>query len=207
MTGFGVRADSATRRVAISGSHSVGKSTLIAAFLSAHPNYLHEPEAFETLGDDIDLTDSGIPTSEGLRALLAYTVSAVESHGSYDSVIFERSPVDYLAYAAAAGRAWTAGEVEEFMVASVPIVRASIRHLDLIAYLPIPSDPLIRRGGEHPKFRRGVDTWLKRMLLDDERELFDGDPRPFVVELPATLDDQLRRLDELTSCGRSPIAG
>jgi hypothetical protein len=34
-------------RVAVSGSHSVGKSTLIAAFLSRHPEYAHEPEAPE----------------------------------------------------------------------------------------------------------------------------------------------------------------
>ncbi|MEO6403628.1 MAG: hypothetical protein ABIP62_16625 [Vicinamibacteria bacterium] len=180
----------------------MGKSTLIAAFLSGHPNCRHEPEAFEILGDDIDLTDSGIPTSEGLRALLTYTASSIESHRSQDHVIFERSPVDYLGYAAAAGRAWTPGEVEEFITSCVPVVRASVQHLDLIAYLPIPSNPLIRRSGENQKIRRRVDGWLRRILLDDEYDLFERDQPPLIVELPATPEDQLSRLDELASSRR-----
>ena len=60
-------------RVAVSGSHSVGKSTLIAAFLSRHPEYAHEPEAFEVLADDVELTESGAPTPDGLLLLLNYT--------------------------------------------------------------------------------------------------------------------------------------
>ena len=98
--------------------HSVGKSTLIAAFLSRHPEYAHEPEAFETLGDDIDLMEAGIPTPDGLRTLLEYTVSAVQAHSPKARVVFERSPVDYLAYAAASGSAWEPNETEGFLVDS-----------------------------------------------------------------------------------------
>ena len=48
-------------RIAVSGSHSVGKSTLIAGFLSRHPEYAHEPEAFEVLADDVELARSPVP--------------------------------------------------------------------------------------------------------------------------------------------------
>ena len=66
-------------RLAVSGSHGTGKSTLIAAFLAKRPEYRHEPEAFETLGDDVELTEEGEPTADGLRTLIEYTVAAVES--------------------------------------------------------------------------------------------------------------------------------
>ena len=57
-------------RLAVSGSHGTGKSTLIAAFLAKRPEYVHEPAAFETLGHDGELGESGAPTVDGLRALL-----------------------------------------------------------------------------------------------------------------------------------------
>ena len=68
-------------RVAVSGSHSTGKSTLIAAFLAKCPEYVHEPEAYEELADDIALLASEGPDIEGLTALLVHTVSAVGRHG------------------------------------------------------------------------------------------------------------------------------
>ncbi|HEX6739814.1 MAG TPA: hypothetical protein VF310_16160, partial [Vicinamibacteria bacterium] len=80
-------------RVAVSGSHSTGKSTLIAAFLAERPEYVHEPEAYEELADDIALLASEGPDIEGLTALLLHTVSTVGRHGPGSDVIFERSPV------------------------------------------------------------------------------------------------------------------
>lgn len=183
-------------RVAVSGSHSVGKSTLIAAFLSRHPQYAHEPEAFELLADDVDLTASGVPTPDGLRSLLEYTVSAVEAHPPKARVVFERSPVDYLAYAAASGSAWEPNEEQRFLAAHTPIVQASMRHLDLVAYLPLTAAGVGRRRGEDGRFRQEVDAWLRRVLLDDVYELF-AEPSPRVVELPGTPDRQLAELSRL----------
>ena len=184
-------------RVAVSGSHSVGKSTLVAGFLGRHPDYAHEPEAFEVLADDIELTRSGAPTPEGLLKLLSYTVAAVQSRAALAHVMFERSPVDYLAYAAASGQAWQPGEAREFLRAQKPIVRKSIRELDLIAYLPLPTDESVRRRGEDKRIRRRVDAWLRRALLDDEYELFaDGRP-PRVVALPPNPEKQLGELGRL----------
>lgn len=184
-------------RVAVSGSHGVGKSTLIAAFLGRHPGYAHEPEAFEVVGDDVDLTEAGVPTPEGLRTLLEYTASAVEAHAPGARVLFERSPVDYLAYAAASGSAWEASERQGFLAAHRPTVRSSIRGLDLIAYLPMTAAGAGRRRGEDERFRRRVDVWLRRGLLDDAFELFAEKPSPRVVALPAARDRQLAELSRL----------
>ena len=175
-------------RVAVSGSHGVGKSTLIAAFLDRHPEYAHEPEAFEVLADDIDLTESGAPTSDGLRALLEFTVSALDGRSAQANVVFERSPIDYLAYAAASGGAWPQGEKRRFLATHSPIVRSSIRHLDLVAYLPLSAmGPRQRRGEDRP-FRQRVDLWMRRILIEDVYGLFENGKPPRVVELPAAPD-------------------
>ena len=183
--------------MAVSGSHGVGKSTLIDGFLRRHPEYAHEPEAFEMLGDDIELTESGAPTPDGLLKLLDYTVAAVESHPSPTPVVFERSPVDYLAYAAASGQAWQPGEKQAFLRARKPIVRSAIRHLDLIAYLPLLTAGRARGGREDSRFRRRVDACLRRALLDDAYELFAAGRPPRVVALPPDLERQLGELSRL----------
>ena len=184
-------------RVAVSGSHSVGKSTLIAGFLSRHPDYAHEPEAFEVLADDVELTESGAPTPEGLLLLLNYTLAAVEGRAGQARVVFERSPADYLAYAAASARAWQPGETQRFLRTHKPIVRASMRHLDLVAYLPLPAAGPVRRRGEDGAFRRRVDACLRDTLLDDKYELLTDGRLPRVVALPPAPQKQLQELSRL----------
>jgi hypothetical protein len=181
-------------RVAVSGSHGVGKSTLIAAFLGRHPEYAHEPEAFEVMADEIDLTESGAPTPDGLRTLLDYTVSALEGRSVQPNVVFERSPLDYLAYAAASGSAWPRGEKRRLLATHSAVVRSSIRHLDLVAFLPLSPMGPGRRRGEDGRFRRRVDHWMRRVLVDDVYGLFADGRTPRVVELPAEPDRQLASL-------------
>ena len=185
-------------RIAVSGSHSTGKSTLIAAFLDRCPEYRHEPEAFEMLGDDVELTEAGEPAPEGLQALLQYTVSSTLGHGAGACVVFERSPVDYLAYAAASrSRAWRE-RLRGFLAAHVPLARAAIEHLDLIAYLPISeSGPVRARPGENARFRGRVDDCLRRALLDDEYDLFGDRNGARVVALPTDPERQLAELVRL----------
>jgi len=185
-------------RLAVSGSHGTGKSTLIAAFLEKRPEYRHEPEAFEMLGDDVELGESGEPTVDGLRALLVYSVSAVESRAADACVVFERSPVDYLVYVAASREARRGRTAAEFLSAHVPIVKPSLRKLDLIAYLPVSPDGLEGRPGEDAGFRRRVDRCLRRALLEDEYGLLDDPDAPRVVELPPQPERQLAALVRLT---------
>lgn len=190
-------------RVAVSGSHGTGKSTLIAAFLARHPAVVHEPEAFESLADDIDLTPTEGPTPDGLHALLEHSISAVSLHPPGACVLFERSPVDYLAYAAASRRSWPRGSIASFLSASIPRVRDAVRNLDLIVFLPVASQGLESRKGENPRFRRRVDEALRRALVDDDYALLGESSSARVVELSPFPERQLDELIQLTT-GRAP---
>ena len=194
-------------RVAVSGSHSTGKSTLIAAFVAKRPQYVYEPEAYEVLADDIALMSSEGPSPEGLSALLEYTASVLARYRRGAAVIFERSSVDYLAYAAAA-RSTSAAERDEFMRAQVPTVRASVRNLDLIVLLPVSSKgPIGPRPDEDERFRERVDDKLRRALFDDDYDLFAGREAPDVLELSPFPDQQLAELMRRTEVGAEPERG
>ncbi len=124
-------------------------------------------------------------------------MSVLQGRAPQADVVFERSPIDYLAYAAASGSAWPQGDRQQFLAAHSPTVRRSIRDLDLVAYVPLSATRPGRRRGEDRRFRRRVDLWLRRALLDDVYELFaDGRP-PRIVELPAVPDRQLGALTRL----------
>jgi hypothetical protein len=191
-------------RVAVSGSHSTGKSTLIAAFVAKRPHYAYEPEAYEVLADDIPLTSAEGPELEGLTALLQYTVSVLANYGRGASVIFERSPVDYLAYAAAA-RSMAATERKNFIRGSLPMVRDSVRNLDMIVLLPVSNKEHIgSRPGEDEYFRKRVDDMLRRALIEDAYDLFEGCDVPLVVELSPSPDRQLTELMRRTEVDFEP---
>ncbi len=181
-------------RVAVSGSHSTGKSTLIAAFVEKCPRIVCEPEAYEVLADDIGLTPAEGPDAEGLAALLEYTASVLATHRRGARVLFERSPVDYLAYAAAS-RSMAASDRSEFIRSLVPTVRDSVRNLEMIVLLPVSrKGPVASRPGEDELFRRRVDNELRRALIDDDYDLLGGSDAPLVVELSPFPDQQLAEL-------------
>jgi predicted ATPase len=180
-------------RVAVSGSHGTGKSTLIAAFLERRRDYVHEPEAYEWLGDDVAMGDDDCPTVEGVELLLKTTLRTVEALQPAMRVILERSPVDYIAYAAASRRTWSAIVVREFLAEYMVSVRAAVRKLDAIVLVPV-SEAIPARPAEDERFRRRVDEELRRALIDDDHGIFDGADGPKVLELAKDPSHQLAQL-------------
>lgn len=186
-------------RIAVSGSHSTGKSTLIGAFAAQRPEFSCEPEAFEVLGDEMVILDSEGPDLEGLAALLDYTVDVLTHYSPGDSVIFERSPADYLAYAAA-GPTIPAVRRAEFIEASADRLRHAMGGLELIVLLPVADGAGIGpRPGEDDAFRRRVDDALRDVLIADDYDLFTGRDAPRVVELSPRPDEQLAELLRYTA--------
>lgn len=191
-------------RIAVSGSHSTGKSTLIAAFIARRAHYTHEPEAYEELADQIAVSGSEGPDAEGLGTLLEHTMSVVASHAPGAAVIFERSPIDYLAYAAAT-RSISRSDRADFIRTYIPAVREAVRHLDLIAFLPVSSTgPVTARPHEDEGFRERVDEMLRRALIDDEYDVFVDGAAPCVVELSPVPDRQLAELMRRTASDEQP---
>src|SRR6185436_4214463 len=87
----------------------------------------------------------------------------------------------------------------EFMTTYVPVVRAAVCSLDLIAFLPVArGGPVTSRPHENDRFRRRVDEELRRALIDDEYDLFATRPAPRVIELSASPTRQLSELLRLT---------
>lgn len=145
-------------RIAVSGTHGVGKSTLIDEFLRTHPAFTHEPEPYTVMVEDFGEEFSDDPNVEDFRRQLEFNIDRLRQHAPGEDVIYERCPIDFLAYVDAV----ESGSAEALLV---PVSNA-MQNLDLILYLPLDKDQILE--SEYPKLQKAVDRRLNTMLLDDE---------------------------------------
>lgn len=119
-------------RIAVSGTHGVGKSTLIDEFLRTHAEFVHEPEPYTVLVEDFGEEFSDEPDVEDFRRQLEFSIDRLRQHAPGEKVIYERCPVDFLAYIDA---------LEPMSVEALlgPVSHA-MQNLDLIVYLPLDKD-------------------------------------------------------------------
>jgi predicted ATPase len=146
-------------RIAISGAHGTGKSTLLELLVERLPEYAVVEEPYQLLLDDgHDFSDQ--PEAEDFVAQLARSIEALEEPAT--DVIFDRCPADFIAYLTALG-----ADAAEWL----PQARAALQTLDLIVFVPIETPDRIALAEEEDlRLRRKVDRALQELLLDDELE-------------------------------------
>ena len=179
-------------RVAVSGTHCSGKSTLIDSFLSAHSEFAHEPEPYETLGDLYGEGFGAEPSAEDFFRQLEYQIERLHRYHPGDRVIFERSPADFLAYLLALEDLRRDTADSALTKQAVSLAGNAVALLDLIVYLPAAY--VAAPESEDPKLRSAMDARLERILLDDEFDMFTSD-RPSILELAGPTAQRLRGLE------------
>jgi len=181
-------------RIAVSGTHCTGKSTLIGHFLHAHPDFVHEPEPYTVLQDDYGEVFSAEPCADDLYRQLEFNIGRLRSHRVGERVIFERCPVDFVGYLLALddlGRESNKRLIEE----SLGLANQTIALLDLIVFLPLDDmDFKVMGESEDQELRRVVDHRLTGILCDDEFDLFKQG-KPMVIESRGSTSDRLRTLE------------
>lgn len=180
-------------RIAISGTHCCGKSTLVDEFLDSHPDFVREPESYEVLQEEHGEVFAAEPSAEDFCRLLEYSVGRLQEYTSEDKVIFERCPADYLAYLLALadlGRNPTAKRMTENLI---NVARQSLQQLDIIVLLR-PNDRLYELPEEEDvELRNEVEKRLEKILVDNALDLLTGD-QPLLVEATGST---LQRMESL----------
>ena len=146
-------------RIAVSGTHCNGKSTLIDEFLQVHPQFVHEPEPYTVLVEEFGEEFSEEPCVEDFYRQLQFNIDRLEQRSREAQVIYERCPIDFLAYIDVLD--------SQAAQASIGLVSEAIRNLDLILYLPVDPSLDVPRD-DYPKLRESVDRRLSAILNEDE---------------------------------------
>jgi AAA domain len=146
-------------RIAISGGHRVGKTTLAEALANALPRYELVPEPYYLLEEE-GHEFAAMPSIEDFELQLTRSLQCVRESGT--NAIFDRCPLDILGYLI------THREADTFHLADwMPRIRNCIAKLDLIVFVPIEQPERVAVPHSQANLRAEVDAVLRDIIVDD----------------------------------------
>lgn len=189
-------------RIAISGSHSLGKSTVVNDWVAAHPDFHREEEPYRVLGlngpYEICFREASTRLQNGIQ--LYYNVSRIHRYpATADKVIFDRAPVDYIAYSQYTANQGTTDIDDDFVESMVPAVRESPDHLDILAFVsksdawPVEMEEDGIRPVDHA-YRDEVDTIFKEIYRNSRFNIIPKSGGPRIIEL---FGPPMQRLEQI----------
>ncbi|XTZ15364.1 AAA family ATPase [Micromonospora echinospora] len=166
-------------RIGISGTHGTGKTTLAEALCGHLPGHIVADEPYHLLeeeGHEFQFP----PSLEDYRTMLARSVRSL--YASSSQMVFDRTPLDYLAYLAAAG-ADPSDEVDG------ATLRPAFARLDLLVITVItPETEQVLPAAELPGLRARTNDALLELVYNDPVDAWADTP---VLELSGPLDGRL----------------
>jgi AAA domain len=168
-------------RIGISGTHGTGKTTLAEAlcahlpghFTADEPYYLLEEEGYEF---------SFPPSPDDYRALLARSLRCLSDRPPRPGIVFDRTPLDYLAYLVATG-------VDAEREADIPALKPALASLNLLVITVItPETEQLLPTPELPALREAMNEALLELVYADPLHAWADLP---VLELDGPLDARL----------------
>jgi predicted ATPase len=176
-------------RIAISGTHFSGKSSLVQALSEALPQYTTVDEPYHLLQEE-GYEFAELPSLEDFELQLERAIESLDE--TLPDVIFDRCPADILGYLLSHVDA-EAFHLEEWL----PRVQTTIRKLDLVVFLPIEEpDRIVLPRSQDAAYRQRVDEKLREIILDNifdfEVEVLEvsGNPRTRVERVLAHIANE-----------------
>ena len=147
-------------RIAVSGAHRTGKTTLVEELARALPSCTVVEEPYHQLEEE-GHEFAEMPSLEDFEVQLERSIECLVD--SEKGSIFDRCPADLLAYLI------THEDADGFDVDRwLPRVRKAMRRLDLIIFVPVEHpDRIVISDARERRLRRSVDEELRDIVLGD----------------------------------------
>lgn len=180
-------------RIAISGTSNQGKSTLLSDFLKTWPNYKTESKTYRELLKEQKLTHSKKTNKDTQWKILNLMVEELQKYSKDDYIIFDRCPLDNLVYSLWACEKKVGKIDEKFISKCIPVVKESLKHLDIIFFLPITKAapvPIEENGVRETDevYVKEIDALFKSLNAQYKHNLgrtpfFPSDDCPGIIEI------------------------
>ncbi len=192
-------------RIAVSGTHSVGKSTLVHDLIGALPGYFREEEPYRALREQYPIKFGKESTKYCNGVQVFYNITRVMTYRSpEDRVVFDRCPVDYIAYSLYTAHHRETDLDEAFVKSLVEPVRQSLRSLDLIVFVPVSKHHPMHLEADgirpvDPSYRTQVDHHFKAIYRENAFGLFDEASRakgagPRLIEVQGSREERIQQV-------------
>jgi len=144
-------------KIAITGAHGVGKTTLAEKLLEHLPDYELRTEPYYEL-EELGYEFSETPNTDDFAEQLKYSIKQIAASG--DNVIFDRCPVDIMAYLEALNGI-------QFINSMYDKAESAMEEIDLIVYVPIEHPDIIpHQKSDYPELRDAVNEILRESVND-----------------------------------------
>jgi nicotinamide riboside kinase len=189
-------------RIAISGSHSLGKSTFVKDFAQSHPDFQYEQEPYRALCQDHNILFAEAQTCDHIQLQLDYSIEKLHQYSPGDKVIFDRCPADFIPYASYSIPYGTADIDQTFVNSLYPKVKEALKDLDLIVFIPISSEHpiLLEDDGIRPThdfYREWVDSAFKVLYRKNLKTIFPDQNPPKLIEIVGPRQARLNALNKI----------
>jgi len=179
-------------RIAISGTACQGKSTLIKDFLEQWPSYTTLDKSYRDIITEKDLSHSSSTNKDTQWAILNFMIDEFQKTSKNDKIIFDRCPLDNIVYSIWSEAKKDSDVDEEFIKKCMPLVRESLRFLDIIFFTPITkvaSVELVEGDlrDTNKEYIEEIDNIFKAVHRDymnnQKSTFFVEDDRPAIIEV------------------------
>lgn len=180
-------------RISISGTACQGKTTLIKDFIKNWTKYSTPSQTYRDTIKSGNYPHSKNCNKEGQWAIINHMIDELQKYSKDDKVIFDRGPLDCLVYTMWAYEKQSSDIDEAFINKIIPIVKESMKYLDVIFFVPITkASPvaIINDGTREtdPIYIEEIDNLFKAMFFQYQHNLgrtpfFSADDCPAIIEI------------------------
>lgn len=180
-------------RIAVSGTHFIGKSTLIEDFIKLHPDYkkIEEPYYKMSEGQEQSLE----PSFESVVEQLDYSIAELNKYSKHANIIFDRSPIDFIAYAMCIADQDDIDIHDTEIAERFEEIKSALNHLDLIIFLPITKENTIEYTEENPGYRKRADKNFKKLYRDEIYDIFPRYGHPRIIEIWGERLERIKKIE------------
>ena len=186
-------------RIAFSGTGNSGKTTMVKSFLHTWQQYVTPEKTYRDILEEENLTHSTETSVETQNKILDFMVDQVVSYDKDSKVIFDRCPLDNVAYTLWCNEKEKDGFTHEFVTKQISIMKESMRSLDIIFLCRFDKSQKIEDDGfreTNKEFILEVDNIFNSLFQqysqNPEADIFfpKGDS-PAVIELPHKAQERI----------------
>lgn len=182
-------------RIAVSGTHIMGKTTLIQDFIKVHSEYRHEIEPYYKLQDEESVELALEPSLDNLLEQLDYSIDQLNQYANESNIIFDRCPIDYIAYSMCAIEQDLIDINDTEIAERFQAVKEALDSLNIIIFLPITKEHSIEYTEENSAYRKAADRYFKKIYRDDILDIFPSYGHPKIVEIWGNRTLRLKKLE------------
>lgn len=179
-------------RIAFSGTANSGKTTLLKSFLYTWSNFSTPEKTYRDMLVEKELDHSSSTTTETQSEVMNFMVDQLIANNKEDCVVYDRCPLDSVAYTLWSNDKDKEGFTKEFVTEQITLCKESLRNLDIIFLCKFDEKEGVEEDGSREADLQYIkevdnifDSLYQQYMQNPQADVFyPKDDSPAVILLP-----------------------